>query len=43
MAQIKIPTPLRVYTDNQAQIEVQGATVGAALGSLVEQIGRAHV
>jgi molybdopterin converting factor small subunit len=37
MAQIKIPTPLRVYTDNQAQIDVQGQTVGAALDSLVEQ------
>ncbi len=34
MASIRIPTPLRVYTDNQAQVEVTGATVGAALADL---------
>lgn len=37
MATIKIPTPLRVYTDNQAEIEVQGATVAEALMHLVTQ------
>lgn len=37
MANIKIPTPLRVYTDNESQIEVQGATVAAALDHLVQQ------
>lgn len=37
MASIKIPTPLRVYTDNEARIEVQGATVGEALDDLVTQ------
>jgi len=37
MATIKIPTPLRVYTDNQAKVEASGATVGEALSSLVEQ------
>ncbi|MGQ9888343.1 MAG: MoaD/ThiS family protein [Aggregatilineales bacterium] len=35
MASIRIPTPLRVYTDNQAQVEVTGATVGAALADLI--------
>ena len=34
MASIKIPTPLRVYTDNQAQVSVAGETVGAALNDL---------
>ena len=37
MASIKIPTPLRAYTDNQAQIDVSGGTVGEALNSLVAQ------
>lgn len=34
MASIRIPTPLRAYTGNQAQIDVTGATVGAALDDL---------
>ncbi len=37
MASIKIPTPLRAYTGNQAQISVNGATVGAALDDLTTQ------
>ena len=37
MASIKIPTPLRPYAGNSAEIEVQGATVGEALASLVGQ------
>lgn len=37
MASIKIPTPLRVYTGNQAQVAVSGATVGAALDDLTTQ------
>jgi molybdopterin converting factor small subunit len=37
MASIKIPTPLRVYTGNQAQVNVDGATVGQALNSLTDQ------
>lgn len=37
MASIKIPTPLRPYTQNQAQVEVQGSTVGEALSDLVNQ------
>ena len=37
MASIKIPTPLRVYTGNNAQVTVSGATVGAALTDLTTQ------
>jgi molybdopterin converting factor small subunit len=37
MASIKIPSPLRAYTGNQAQITVSGDTVGAALDDLVTQ------
>ncbi|GAB4529750.1 MAG: hypothetical protein OHK0046_49870 [Anaerolineae bacterium] len=37
MAQIKIPTPLRVYTEGQAEIAVSGDTVGAALQDLIAQ------
>ena len=32
---IKIPTPLRSYTDGSKEISVEGETVGAALGSLL--------
>jgi len=35
MTTIKIPTPLRAYTDGNAEIKVEGETVGAALGDLV--------
>ena len=37
MPSIKIPTPLRPYTSNQAQVSVSGATVGAALNDLTAQ------
>lgn len=37
MASIKIPTPLRAYTGNQSQVEVNGETVGAALNDLIAQ------
>lgn len=37
MSSIKIPTPLRAYTGNQATISVDGATVGEALNNLVSQ------
>lgn len=37
MPNIKIPTPLRVYTGSQAQVGVQGATVGEALNDLTTQ------
>jgi len=37
MPQIKIPTPLRPYTGNNAQVSVSGATVGEALDDLTAQ------
>lgn len=37
MAKIRIPTPLRAFTDGAANIDVDGATVGEALVNLVEQ------
>jgi molybdopterin converting factor small subunit len=37
MASIKIPTPLRAFTDGQAQIDVEGDTIAAALQHLVSQ------
>ena len=37
MASIKIPTPLRAYTGNQADITVPGVTVNEALNNLLEQ------
>jgi molybdopterin converting factor small subunit len=37
MATIKIPTPLRAYANNQAQVEVNGGTVGEALNDLTDQ------
>ncbi|MDX2162842.1 MAG: MoaD/ThiS family protein [bacterium] len=37
MASIKIPTPLRVFTQEQAQVTVNGATIGEALNDLVTQ------
>jgi molybdopterin converting factor small subunit len=37
MATIRIPTPLRPYTNSQAEIPVSGATVGAVLADLTGQ------
>ncbi|RMG85770.1 MAG: MoaD/ThiS family protein [Chloroflexi bacterium] len=37
MPSIKIPTPLRPYVGGQAQVTVNGETVGAALQDLVSQ------
>ena len=37
MAKIRIPTPLRAFTDGSANIDVAGATVGEALVNLVDQ------
>ena len=34
---IEIPTPLRSFTDDQATVEVEGATVREALKNLVAQ------
>jgi len=37
MTTIRIPTPLRPYTNSQAEVPVTGATVGAALSDLTRQ------
>jgi molybdopterin converting factor small subunit len=37
MASIKIPTPLRAYTEGKAEVEVQGATISAILTDLTTQ------
>lgn len=37
MASIRIPTPLRAYTDGASSIDVSGGTVGEALNNLIDQ------
>jgi len=37
MTTLKIPTPLRNYTDGQAEVSVSGSNVAAAMKDLVEQ------
>jgi molybdopterin converting factor small subunit len=37
MATIKIPSPLRAYTENEAVINVGGETIGAALDDLTSR------
>lgn len=37
MATLKIPSPLRYYTNGQAEVSVRGTTVDEAMRSLVEQ------
>lgn len=37
MPSIKIPTPLRAYTNGEAQLNIEGSTVGQILNTLVEQ------
>ncbi len=37
MAILKIPTPLRSYTDGQAEVTVGGGNVAEAMGHLVEK------
>ena len=37
MATIRIPTPLRPFAGNNAQVDVNGGTVGAALSSLTDK------
>jgi adenylyltransferase/sulfurtransferase len=36
MPTIRIPTPLRQYTENQSAVDVQGATAGDALKRLAQ-------
>jgi molybdopterin converting factor small subunit len=37
MATLKVPTPLRSYTNGQTEISVQGGTVGEVMRDLVAQ------
>ena len=37
MPSIKIPTPLRAYTENEASVSTDGNTVGEVLNNLVGQ------
>lgn len=37
MSILKIPTPLRSYTNGRAEVTVNGGTVASALSSLIEQ------
>lgn len=37
MPVIKIPNPLRPYVNNQAEVQVRGATAGAALEDMLAQ------
>lgn len=37
MPTIKIPTPLRYYTNNQAEVTVRGKTVAEAMNDLIQQ------
>ena len=37
MTTLKIPTPLRQYTNGQAEVEVNGSNVEGAMRDLVEQ------
>jgi len=37
MSILKIPTPLRAYTQGQAEISVNGGTVALAMNSLIQQ------
>lgn len=37
MTILKIPTPLRYYTDGQAEVDVNGSDVATAMRDLVEQ------
>ena len=37
MTTLKIPTPLRYYTNGQAEVVVSGSDVAAAMRNLVEQ------
>lgn len=37
MASLRIPTPLRPYTDGQVEIQVRGNTIAEALDDLVKQ------
>jgi molybdopterin converting factor small subunit len=37
MPRVKIPTPLRQYTDGNPEVEVGGSTAGETLGNLAQE------
>jgi len=37
MPKVKIPTPLRQYTDGNTEVEVGGETAGEAIGNLTQE------
>ncbi len=37
MPKVKIPTPLRQYTDGNQEVDVGGATAGEAIGNLASE------
>jgi molybdopterin converting factor small subunit len=37
MALIKLPVPMRAYTDNQTELHIQGSNVGEVLNHLIAQ------
>lgn len=36
---VQIPTPLRRFTDERSEVEVEGTTVGTALNALIQRHG----
>lgn len=42
MTKVRIPPVLRAQAENQKQVEVDGETVGAVLGSLIERFPSLH-
>jgi len=42
MATIKLPTPLRRFTDQRKSLQVNAATVGEALAALTQQFPDMH-
>ncbi|MDY7093218.1 MAG: MoaD/ThiS family protein [Acidobacteriota bacterium] len=36
---VQIPTPLRRFTDDRAEVELEGTTVGAVLNALIQRYG----
>ena len=42
MASIKIPTPLRQYTGNNADVAISGATVGEAQATALDPVEPTH-
>ena len=42
MTRVRIPPVLRAQVENQKQVEIEGDTVGAVLGGLVERFPSLH-